>query len=91
MPERFDTDRPPHSRIFLTCHSEMTAEKLRESFGRFGVVEDLWQVRSLWYIKYSKSSSALSAIEEMNGKAIEEGEQPIKKKNNYTLGRKKKK
>ncbi|XP_021956223.1 RNA-binding protein 45 isoform X2 [Folsomia candida] len=71
-------DEPPNSRLFLLCGRNVTEEELRESFEQFGEIKELWivkekdsgQSRGIAYIKYSKTSEAAVAMEEMNGKFI---------------------
>ncbi|XP_013106806.1 RNA-binding protein 45 [Stomoxys calcitrans] len=71
-------DEPPMSRLFIICNKAHQEEDFREAFSRFGEIEDIWVVKDrntgenkgIAYIKYSKTSDAARAQEEMNGKSI---------------------
>lgn len=73
-----DGDEPPMSRLFIICNKAHTEEDFREAFSQFGEIEDIWVVKDkhtgenkgITYVKYSKTSSAAKAQEEMNGKTI---------------------
>lgn len=38
-------DNPPYSRLFIVCNKTVTEETLRNEFGRFGTIEELWSVK----------------------------------------------
>ncbi|XP_075990083.1 RNA-binding protein 45-like [Anticarsia gemmatalis] len=79
-------DKPPYSRIFVVCNKQLRVEDLRPAFESFGDIEDLHmpRVRStgeskgIAYIKYSKTSSAALAIQEMHLKTIQNSSKPIR-------------
>ncbi|KAK3103354.1 hypothetical protein FSP39_018679 [Pinctada imbricata] len=78
--------KPPHSRLFVLCGKGISEETFKEEFGKYGEVEDVWIVRDrrtdeekgVVYIKYSKTSEAALAMEELNGKTIEGNPKPLK-------------
>lgn len=71
-------DEPPMSRLFIICNKAHTEEDFRDAFEQFGEIEDIWVVKDkhtgdnkgVTYIKFSKTSEAARAQEEMNGKLI---------------------
>lgn len=77
---------PPNSRLFILCSKTLTEADLHQAFDPFGTVEDIWIVKDkasneskgVVYIKYSKSSEAALAMEEMNGKVVGNTPKPIK-------------
>ena len=79
-------DDPPMSRLFVICNKSTTEEDFRDHFEQFGNIEDIWIVKDkntginkgVAYIKYSKTSEAAVAQEEMNGKCIEDNQRPLK-------------
>lgn len=64
----------------------MEEEDLRKAFEKFGKIEDIWVVKDrntgenkgVTYIKFSKTSEAAFALEEMNGKMLGSVGRPIK-------------
>lgn len=38
-------DNPPFSRLFVICNKTVTEECIREEFGKFGHLEEVWVVR----------------------------------------------
>lgn len=38
-------DSPPFSRLFVVCYRDITEECIREEFGKFGNIEEVWMVR----------------------------------------------
>lgn len=38
-------DTPPYSRLFIVCNKTVTEDVLRNEFGRFGTIEELWCVK----------------------------------------------
>lgn len=79
-------DDPPNSRLFVVTSRSVTEDELRESFSGFGDVQGVWVVKDkqtkeskgIAYVKFSKSSQACLAMEEMHGKVVLEGTKPIK-------------
>ncbi|KAK9500194.1 hypothetical protein O3M35_001499 [Rhynocoris fuscipes] len=77
---------PPNSRLFILCSKTITENELHDAFDKYGQIEDIWIVKDkntneskgVVYIKYSKSSEAALAMEEMNGKTIGSLTKPIK-------------
>ncbi|XP_011495390.1 PREDICTED: RNA-binding protein 45 isoform X2 [Ceratosolen solmsi marchali] len=83
---RSKNDDPPNSRLFVICHKSLEEEELRKAFEKFGKIEDIWVVKDrstgenkgVTYIKYSKTSEAAYALEEMNCKMLGSVGRPIK-------------
>lgn len=79
-------DEPPNSRLFLVTSKSITEDTIRESFASFGEIQDIWVVKDkqtkeskgVAFIKFSKSSQACTAMEEMHGRCLAEGTKPIK-------------
>ncbi|XP_069948807.1 RNA-binding protein 45 isoform X4 [Cherax quadricarinatus] len=79
-------DDPPHSRLFIVCGKSITEEDFRESFSKHGTIEEIWVVKDrntdepkgVTYIKFSKTSEAALAMEEMNGRCIGGHPRPLK-------------
>ncbi|XP_069791919.1 RNA-binding protein 45 isoform X3 [Narcine bancroftii] len=79
-------DQPPNSRLFLVISKSTSEEVIREKFSYFGDIQDIWVVRDkqskdhkgIAYVKFSKSSQACKAMEDMHGKALTEDTKPIK-------------
>ncbi|KAF2363728.1 RNA recognition motif domain [Trinorchestia longiramus] len=79
-------DDPPHSRLFIVCGRSLTEDDFRESFGKYGTIEDFWMVKDrntdepkgVAYIKFAKTSEAALAMEEMNGQTIGNHLRPLK-------------
>lgn len=71
-------DDPPNSRLFILCQKGISESEFRNEFSKFGTVEDIWIIkdkrtnedRGIVYIKFSKTSEAMQAMEEMNGKTM---------------------
>ncbi|XP_017071621.1 RNA-binding protein 45 [Drosophila eugracilis] len=71
-------DDPPMSRLFIICNKAHTEEDFREAFSEYGEIEDIWVVKDkhtqenkgIAYVKFSKTSDAAKAQEQMNGKTI---------------------
>lgn len=84
--EKSPADIPPMSRLFIICSKTVTDDILREHFEKFGEIEEIWIVKDrqsgdakgVAYIKFSKTSEAARALEEMNGKTIGDNSRPIK-------------
>lgn len=72
-------EKPPHSRIFVVCGKHISEEELRPHFEKFGEVEDLFipkdrnsgNSKGVAYIKYAKTSSAATAIQELHLKTVD--------------------
>ncbi|XP_026164886.1 RNA-binding protein 45 isoform X1 [Mastacembelus armatus] len=79
-------DDPPNSRLFVVTSRSITEDALRESFSVFGDIQGVWVVKDkqtkeskgIAYVKFSKSSQACLAMEEMHGKVLMEGTKPVK-------------
>ncbi|BFY97286.1 hypothetical protein BsWGS_00332 [Bradybaena similaris] len=71
-------DDPPNSRLFILCPKGTTEQDFRDAFDKFGTIEDVWIIkdkrtnedRGIVYIKFAKTSEAMQAMEEMNGRAL---------------------
>lgn len=74
--------------LFIICNKSNTEDDFRETFEKFGKIEEIYCVKDrstgenkgIVYIKYSKTSEAANALEEMNGKclAVPTGSRPLK-------------
>ena len=79
-------DDPPNSRLFIVCGKNITEDEFREAFDPFGKIEEIWvlkdrttqEPKGITYIKYSKTSEAALAMEEMNGRCIASCPRPLK-------------
>jgi len=79
-------DEPANSRLFLVTSKSITEDIIREHFTAFGEIQDTWVVKDkhtkeskgVAFVKFSKSSQACTAMEEMHGKTLAEGTKPIK-------------
>jgi len=79
-------DDPPNSRLFIVCNKSITEEEFRSAFKKYGTIEEIWVVRDrntgepkgVTYIKFSKTSEAALALEEMNGCCIGSHPRPLK-------------
>ncbi|KDR11573.1 RNA-binding protein 45, partial [Zootermopsis nevadensis] len=79
-------DEPPNSRLFIVCNKSITEEEFRTAFEKYGTIEEIWVVRDrstgepkgVTYIKFSKTSEAALALEEMNGCCIVPHLRPLK-------------
>ena len=68
------------------CSRSHTADDLRAAFEKYGTLEDVWIVRDKFtkesrgvaYIKFSKMSEATHAVDELDGKSIDDDSKPIK-------------
>ena len=71
-------DYPPNSRLFILYQKGISEEEFRCQFAEFGTIEDVWvikdkqsnQERGIVYIKFSKTSEAMQAMDEMPGKTV---------------------
>uniref|UniRef100_T1GEV3 RRM domain-containing protein n=1 Tax=Megaselia scalaris TaxID=36166 RepID=T1GEV3_MEGSC len=74
-------DEPPMSRLFVICNKTNTEDELREAFQKFGTIDDIFLVKDhksgenkgIAYIKFTKTSDAAQALEELNGTIIGDG------------------
>lgn len=74
--------------LFIICNKSNTEDDFREAFDKFGKIEEIYCVKDrntgehkgIVYIKYSKTSEAAHALEEMNGKClgVPSGARPLK-------------
>ena len=69
-------DNPPHSRLFIIGGKSLIERDFYKAFGEFGTVESV-QIKkkdrgsvNFTYVKFSKTSEAADALEELNGKSI---------------------
>jgi len=76
---------PPNSRLFVVCGKSVTEEDFKETFQSFGTIEKVeihkdrkGDSKGIAYIKFSKTSEAALAIEEMNGRCIGDHPRPLK-------------
>jgi len=76
---------PPNSRLFVVCGKSVTEEDFRATFQSFGTIEKVeihkdrkGDSKGIAYIKFSKTSEAALAIEEMNGRCIGDHPRPLK-------------
>lgn len=71
-------DSPTYSRLFIVSEKQVTEEQFRDAFSKFGHIEDIRMPRDhntgeskgITYIKFSKTSEAARALEEMNLKTL---------------------
>jgi len=84
QPNKYDD--PPNSRLFIVCGKSITEEDFREAFEPYGEIEEVWvlkdkvtnEPKGVTYIKFSKTSEAALAMEEMNGRCIGTHPRPLK-------------
>lgn len=84
--EYSNDDDPPMSRLFIICNKAHSEEDFREAFSPYGEIEDIWVVKDkhtqenkgIAYVKFSKTSDAAKAQEEMNGKTIGKMDRTLK-------------
>ncbi|XP_076461498.1 RNA-binding protein 45-like [Babylonia areolata] len=82
----FRKDAPPNSRLFILCQKGIEEREFREHFGEFGGIEDVWIVkdkrtnedRGIVYISFRKTSEAMLAMENMNGRCMPGQLKPLK-------------
>ena len=83
---RDNTDEsPPNSRLFVICGKDLTEEDFRDAFEAHGTVEKIeihkdknGNSKGLAYIKFSKTSEAAHALEQLNGRCIGNHPRPLK-------------
>ena len=58
----------------------MTEDDFHTAFGQFGTVErvDMMKGKGITYVKFSRTSEAADALEELNGKSIGDDPRPLK-------------
>ena len=79
-------DDPPNSRLFIVCGKQIAEEQFRDAFDAFGNIEEIrvlkdrvtGEPKGVTYIKFSKTSEAALAMEEMNGRCIDGSPRPLK-------------
>jgi len=79
-------DDPPNSRLFIVCGKSITEDDFKEAFEPYGLIEEIWvlkdkvtnEPKGVTYIKFSKTSEAALAMEEMNGRCIGTHPRPLK-------------
>ncbi|XP_054269429.1 RNA-binding protein 45-like [Macrosteles quadrilineatus] len=79
-------DDPPNSRLFVAQIKDISEEELREAFGHYGEVEDVWickdkhtgEPKNIAFIKFTKTSDAARAMEGLNGQVLDGHSKPIK-------------
>jgi len=78
-------NNPPNSRLFIVCGKSVTEDDFRETFDSYGSVESVeihkdrkGDSKGIAYIKFSKTSEAALAVEEMNGRCIGQHPRPLK-------------
>jgi len=76
---------PPNSRLFIVCGKTVEEEDFRDAFSTFGQVESVQihkdrkgESKGIAYVKFSKTSEAALAVEEMNGRCIGHHPRPLK-------------
>ena len=70
-------DAPPNSRLFIICAKDLTEENFKDAFEAHGTIEKIdihkdknGNSKGLAYIKFSKTSEAAHALEQLNGRCI---------------------
>ena len=84
QPNKYDD--PPNSRLFIVCGKSITEDDFKEAFEPYGDIEEIWvlkdkvtnEPKGVTYIKFSKTSEAALAMEEMNGRCIGTHPRPLK-------------
>lgn len=79
-------DWPTYSRLFIVCEKKVTEGQLEDAFSKFGKIEDVRMPRDhnsgepkgIAFMKFSKTSEAAEALEEMNMKVISGTNRPLK-------------
>jgi len=83
---RDNTDEsPPNSRLFVICGKDLTEDDFKDAFEAHGTVEKIeihkdknGNSKGLAYIKFSKTSEAAHALEQLNGRCIGNHPRPLK-------------
>lgn len=84
--EGVNEDHPVYSRLFIVCGKLMSETQLRTIFIKFGTIEDMYAPidytngghKGIAFIKYSKTSEAARAVQEMHMKVPTGGNKPLK-------------
>ena len=79
-------DSPPNSRLFIIGGKNVTEEEYREAFGKYGEIEwldikkhrETGVAKGITYVKFTKTSEAAAALEELNGKVLGSDPRPLK-------------
>lgn len=79
-------DSPVYSRLFIVCNKHYKEQDFRDAFSKFGTIEDIripldhntGEPRGVAYVKFSKTSEAANALEEMNRKSLKPSDRPLK-------------
>jgi len=78
-------DAPPNSRLFVVCGKDITEDDFRDAFKVHGTIEKIeihrdkkGESKGIAYIKFSKTSEAAVAIEQLNGRCIGDHPRPLK-------------
>ena len=79
-------DDPPNSRLFIVCGKSITEDNFKDAFEPYGIIEEIWvlkdrvtnEPKGVTYVKFSKTSEAALAMEEMNGRCIGSHPRPLK-------------
>lgn len=79
-------DHPTYSRLFIVSEKKVTEDEFRDAFSKFGEIEDLkiprdhntGEPKGIAFIKFSKTSEAARAVEEMNYKTLPSTSRPLK-------------
>lgn len=79
-------DFPTYSRLFIVSEKRVSEDEFREAFSKFGNIEDLkiprdhttGEPKGIAFIKFSKTSEAAKALEEMNNKTLPSTTRPLK-------------
>ena len=78
-------EAPPNSRLFIIGAKDLTEEDFRDAFETHGTIEKVeihrdknGNSKGLAYIKFSKTSEAAHALEQLNGRCIGNHPRPLK-------------
>lgn len=84
--ERSRGDDPPNSRLFIIGGKTITEAEFRDAFSEYGKIESLdikkdrttGAPKGITYVKFSKTSEAAAALENLNGKCLGDDPRPLK-------------
>lgn len=84
--EESPNDFPTYSRLFIIIDKRSTETQLQEAFSKFGTIEDIkmprdhntGDLKGIAFIKFSKTSEAARALEEMNRRVLPDSNRPLK-------------
>ena len=69
---------PPHSSLLIIGGKSLAESEYYRAFGRFGRVENVEvKEEGITYVRFSRTSKAADALEELNGKCIGDDPQPL--------------